>query len=88
MSFVINETSAKNDFNASMILITMGSTVISFIVALQWQKFFEDVIDDVKKKTKAPLPRSVEALISAVIITGIGVGLAYVLYKAAQKHVK
>lgn len=60
---------------------------MSFITALQWQKFVESVIHDISRKGKHPLPRSVSSLISSLVITAIATGVLYGLYTTAKNIV-
>ncbi|MCH9718085.1 MAG: hypothetical protein K0U52_13530 [Gammaproteobacteria bacterium] len=86
--FAITRSIAVNEPDARMILINWSSSVMSFITALQWQKFVENVIHDISRKGKHPLPRSVSSLISSLIITAVATAVLYGLYTTAKRIVK
>jgi hypothetical protein len=85
--FEITRDTVSKEIDPKMILITFASTVLAFIVGLQWQNFVQNSIDDAAITASKPIPKSVASLISAMIISAIAVGGIYGLYIAAKQIV-
>lgn len=82
--FEITRNTVSKEIDPKMILITFASTVLAFVVGLQWQNFVQSSIDDVAIAANKPIPKSVASLISAMIISTVAVGGIYGLYMAAK----
>lgn len=89
MSFTITRQAVEEEPNSKLMVIGFVSSFMSYLMALQWAGFINLSIEDtnavILEKSGVQMPKSVSALVSAILFTAIVIGAGSFMYRYVKK---
>lgn len=73
------------EISIPLMLITLATATLSFLISLSWATFVNDSVTAVQHKSKHKLPLPVARLLAAIVVTAVAIFMLVYLYNCERK---